>query len=79
MPYLVVIIGPIASGKSTVAEELGGQFRQAGRAVAVLDLDDAHRVDFRHDDDVIARGRRRACRRAVARATLSVPSTDGGP
>ena len=37
---LVVIIGPIASGKSTTAAALGDRFRAAGRAVAVLDLDD---------------------------------------
>jgi shikimate kinase len=40
VPYLVVIVGPIASGKSTVADALGRRFREAGRAVAVLDLDD---------------------------------------
>jgi len=37
---LIVIVGPIASGKSTVAHELGSRFRAAGRRVAVLDLDD---------------------------------------
>jgi hypothetical protein len=36
----VIIVGPIASGKSTVAIALGDRFRRAGRAVAVLDLDD---------------------------------------
>jgi shikimate kinase len=40
VPELVVIVGPIASGKSTVARALGDCFRAAGRAVAVLDLDD---------------------------------------
>jgi hypothetical protein len=40
VPDLVVILGPIASGKSTVATALGKRFREAGRAVAVLDLDD---------------------------------------
>lgn len=40
MPHLVVIVGPIASGKSTVAGALGGRLREAGRAVAVVDLDD---------------------------------------
>ncbi len=39
-PTLVVILGPIASGKSTVAEALGVALRGAGRHVAVLDLDD---------------------------------------
>lgn len=40
MPELIVIVGPIASGKSTVAHQLGRRFRAAGRRVAVLDLDD---------------------------------------
>jgi shikimate kinase len=40
VPELVIIVGPIASGKSTVATELGARLRDAGRAVAVLDLDD---------------------------------------
>jgi hypothetical protein len=37
---LVVIVGPIASGKSTVAEGLGDRVRASGRQVAVLDLDE---------------------------------------
>jgi hypothetical protein len=40
VPCLVVIVGPIASGKSTVADALGRRFREASRTVAVLDLDD---------------------------------------
>lgn len=40
MSTLVMIVGPIASGKSTVAADLGARFRAAGRHVAVLDLDD---------------------------------------
>ena len=40
MPILVVVVGPIASGKSTVATALGARFRSAGRNVAVLDVDD---------------------------------------
>lgn len=40
VPHLVVIIGPIASGKSTVARLLAARLREAGRAAAVLDLDD---------------------------------------
>ena len=40
VPELIVIVGPIASGKSTIAYELGSRLRAAGRAVAVLDLDD---------------------------------------
>jgi hypothetical protein len=41
VPQLVVIVGPIASGKTTVADLLGGRLRDGGREVAVLDLDDA--------------------------------------
>ena len=40
MAQLVVIVGPIASGKSTVGDALGARFRDAGRATAVLDLDE---------------------------------------
>ena len=40
MPLLVVVVGPIASGKSTVAKALGVRLRSAGRRVVVLDLDD---------------------------------------
>ena len=40
MPTLVVIVGPIASGKSTVAAALGERLRAAGRPTAVSDLDD---------------------------------------
>ena len=40
VPDLIVIVGPIASGKSTIAEALGERFRAAGRRVAVLDLDE---------------------------------------
>lgn len=40
MPTLLTIVGPIASGKSTVAAELGERFRACGRPAAVLDLDD---------------------------------------
>ncbi len=40
MTDLVVIIGPIASGKSTIASALVRRFPAAGRAVAVVDLDD---------------------------------------
>lgn len=39
MRALIVIVGPIASGKSTIACELGVRFRAADRPVAVLDLD----------------------------------------
>lgn len=40
VPTLVVIVGAIASGKSTIAGALGERFRQAARQLAVLDLDD---------------------------------------
>lgn len=37
-PTLVVIVGPIASGKSTVAAALAVELRRTGRRVAVLDM-----------------------------------------
>lgn len=40
MAALVMIVGPIASGKSTVSADIGRIFRAAGRPVAVVDLDD---------------------------------------
>lgn len=40
MLRLVLIVGPIASGKSTIANTLAARRRHDGRAVAVLDLDD---------------------------------------
>jgi Mrp family chromosome partitioning ATPase len=39
-PTLLLVVGPIASGKSTVAAALGAHLRHAGRDVAVIDLDD---------------------------------------
>lgn len=39
-PTLVLIVGPIASGKSSVARELADRFRKAGRPAATVDLDD---------------------------------------
>jgi len=36
---LIVISGPIASGKSTIATELAGQLERAGVGAAVIDLD----------------------------------------
>jgi shikimate kinase len=39
-PTLVIIVGPIASGKSTLAARLGVRLRAAGRPVAVVDVDD---------------------------------------
>ncbi|WP_454294037.1 AAA family ATPase [Salana multivorans] len=37
---LVLVIGPIASGKSTVARLLGARLREAGERVAVVGLDE---------------------------------------
>ena len=39
---VVVITGPIASGKSTIAQELARELGRAGISVAVIDLDDVH-------------------------------------
>ena len=39
MSTLLVISGPIAAGKSTVASALAAAFRDSGRSVAVVDLD----------------------------------------
>jgi energy-coupling factor transporter ATP-binding protein EcfA2 len=39
--HLVVIFGPIASGKTTLAVAIGGRLRDEGREVSVLDLDEA--------------------------------------
>jgi predicted kinase len=40
MPDLIVIVGPIASGKTTIAAGLARRLRSPNRPVAVLDLDD---------------------------------------
>ena len=40
MSALIVITGPIASGKSTVADALAARLADDGRSVAVADLDD---------------------------------------
>ena len=40
MPTLVVIVGPIASGKSTIATGLAERFRARDRRVALVDLDE---------------------------------------
>ena len=39
---VVVITGPIASGKSTVGRELAHELERAGVPVAIIDLDDVH-------------------------------------
>jgi adenylylsulfate kinase-like enzyme len=39
---VIVITGPIASGKSTIARELARELARAGVPVAVIDLDDVH-------------------------------------
>jgi hypothetical protein len=40
VPELIVIVGPIASGKTTIAAGLARRLRSPNRPVAVLDLDD---------------------------------------
>jgi energy-coupling factor transporter ATP-binding protein EcfA2 len=40
VPELVVVTGPIGSGKSSVTKMLAERFSEAGRSVAVVDLDD---------------------------------------
>src|ERR1039458_2442262 len=40
VPELVVVTGPIGSGKSSVTKMLAGRFSEAGRSAAVVDLDD---------------------------------------
>jgi predicted kinase len=58
---LVLINGPIASGKSTVARALAGELEAVGRKVAVIDLDLLY--------DMLAHpGRRKADRRTWALA-----------
>jgi predicted kinase len=42
MSLVIVITGPIASGKSTVARELAHQLERSGVRVAVIDLDLVH-------------------------------------
>lgn len=39
MPLLVLITGPIAAGKSTLAQEVTARLRAEGRTVALVDLD----------------------------------------
>ncbi len=39
---LIVVTGPVGGGKSTTAIALGSQLRSAGRAAAVVDLDDVY-------------------------------------
>ncbi len=38
-PRLVVVVGPIAAGKSTLAAEVGRRLRERGESVAVVGLD----------------------------------------
>src|SRR3954454_18789745 len=40
MPQLVILTGPIAAGKNTVAERLARLLTGAGRTVVVADVDD---------------------------------------
>jgi adenylylsulfate kinase-like enzyme len=62
---LVVISGPIASGKSSTAQELAVRARAKGRGAAVVDLD---RVYLMLDDGPAMReaSRSRQARRAAA-------------
>ena len=41
---LVVVVGPIAAGKSTLAAEVGRRLRERGESVAVVGLDDVARM-----------------------------------
>ena len=63
-PIVIVITGPIASGKSTIARELARELGRAGVPVAVIDLDDVHDTlarDGRTNDEATwARARREA-------------------
>jgi hypothetical protein len=40
MPYLVVLAGPIAAGKNTVADKLARRLTDRGRTVVIADVDD---------------------------------------
>jgi deoxyadenosine/deoxycytidine kinase len=40
VPELVVVTGPIGSGKSSVTKMLADRFSEAGRSAAVVDLDE---------------------------------------
>jgi len=68
MSKLLVISGPIAAGKSTVASALAATFRKSGRSVAVVDLD---RLYMMLDDrpPVSDPSRSREARRAAAALT----------
>jgi lactoylglutathione lyase len=68
MSKLLVISGPIAAGKSTVASALAATFRKSGRSVAVVDLD---RLYMMLDDPAPMSdpSRSREARRAAAALT----------
>ncbi len=60
MASLVVVIGPIAAGKSTVAEALADRLVADGRSVAVVDVDDVvfmQRAPLEQFDRTWERGR----------------------
>ena len=67
---LLVISGPIAAGKSTVAAALATAFRDSGRTAAVLDLD---RIYMMFDDRPPMSDPRtsRQARRAAAALTVT--------
>jgi predicted enzyme related to lactoylglutathione lyase/predicted kinase len=63
VPTLLIISGPIAAGKSTVAQLLATEWRACGRAAVVVDLDRVYMMlDHRSpmDDPPTWRGARRA-------------------
>ncbi len=49
-PVLVVIVGPIAAGKSTLAAEVGRRLRERGESVAVVGLDSVAEMALRAVD-----------------------------
>jgi predicted kinase len=74
---VIVVSGPIASGKSTVARALAAEYARADLAVAVIDLDLIHGMLIpprgRDADDVWQQARRAAG--ALARAFLRAGAT----
>ncbi len=54
-PVLIVIVGPIAAGKSTLAAEVGRRLRQRGESVAVVGLDSVAEMALRAVDWAWAR------------------------
>jgi len=67
---LLVISGPIAVGKSTVAAALATALRDSGRAAAVMDLDRIYMMFDDHPPMTDPRNSRQA-RRAAAALTIT--------